>query len=134
MNLTTSARAVARTRCLRVACIASKPRTRSGAPVVRRRGMMPRMTANLVLVVLAPAVVLAFLWTVTLLERRRGARREAATGARRGTAEGPFTRAPEDCPHDDVAADWHPAVAAWRSGIFTPPAPGVLDQGGTCRR
>ena len=95
--------------------------------------MLP-MTANLLLVVLAPAVVLAFVWTVTLLERRRAERRAPSESVRRGTATGPFMLAPEDCAHDDVAADWHPAVAAWRSGLFTPPASGVLNQGGTCRR
>jgi hypothetical protein len=57
-----------------------------------------------------------------------------AESAREHDAVSHATESPEDCPHDDVAEDWDPALARPGGSIFGSAVAAVVNQGGICQR
>lgn len=82
-------------------------------------------------------VLLCFFVGVSINERRRAARAPLDSQpdeqmARDRDAIWGATRDPEDCPHEDVLADWNQSLVTWHG--IQPAVPKILDQGGVCRQ
>jgi hypothetical protein len=92
-----------------------------------------------VLVVVMSCVLLLFAyWFIPANERRLASRKQPGRDPRAEHDERMAIRfattAPEDCSHDDVLEDWHPALESREPLGLAPPAAAIVNHGGRCRK